>query len=242
MLVVSVGTATASTDPYRDQAERIACPSAPPGWTHPPESEGGRSILTPLTAVAQPDDPTELFGAPVVQVTCIYRAAAEHLQVSVRYALPIDLNPWNDFYIGCTVTNHPEVVSQRIRLEQQRSRLPSHRREDVESRHVHRRSERAPANRRAPVRGGDQSDAQGGAALRARLQACRQRRARRPQVDLVLQLRRADAARGCHEQRPEQRLLRDHREPFRVALWGRSAICSPRTSGSASRAREKRGR
>jgi hypothetical protein len=112
VLVVGVGTATASTDPYRDQAERIACPPAPPGWTHPSENQGGRTILTPLTAVAQPDDPTELFGAPVVQVNCIYRGSAgRSLQVSVRYALPIDLNPWNDFYIGCTVTNHPEVVS-----------------------------------------------------------------------------------------------------------------------------------
>ena len=34
--------------------------SGPPGWTTIPESEGGRYILTPLTVVAQPDDPTFL--------------------------------------------------------------------------------------------------------------------------------------------------------------------------------------
>jgi hypothetical protein len=112
MLVLSAGTAGASMDPYRDQAETIACPSAPAGWFNPPESEGGRSILTPLTAVAQTDDPTVLFGAPVVQVGCNYRTTGgSELQVSVRYALPIDLNPWNDFYIGCSVTGHPVSVA-----------------------------------------------------------------------------------------------------------------------------------
>src|SRR5262249_43468237 len=112
VLVLSVGTAIASPDPYRDQAERIACPSAPPGWSHPSESEGGRSILTPLTVVEQTDDPSVRVGAPVVQVDCIYRSTGSRdIQVSVRYALPIDINPWNDFYIGCTVTGHPQAVS-----------------------------------------------------------------------------------------------------------------------------------
>src|SRR4029078_8054278 len=51
-------------------------------------------------------------AARVVQVDCLYRAGGSRdLRVSVRYALPIDINPWNDFYIGCTVTGHPEVVS-----------------------------------------------------------------------------------------------------------------------------------
>jgi hypothetical protein len=112
LLVLGAGTANASPDPYRDQAERIKCPAAPPGWFNPSESEGGRNILTPLTAVQQTDDPTVLVGAPVVQVDCNYRTTdGRDLQVSVRYALPIDLNPWNDFYIGCTVTGHPEVSS-----------------------------------------------------------------------------------------------------------------------------------
>jgi hypothetical protein len=126
VLVLSFGTASAygSPDPYRDQAERIACPSAPPGWLHPSENEGGRYILTPLTAVAQTDDPTVLVGAPVVQVDCVYRTTAgRDLQVSVRYALPIDINPWNDFYIGCTVTGHPQSVATAAHAWNERDRI-----------------------------------------------------------------------------------------------------------------------
>jgi hypothetical protein len=124
MLVFSGGTASASTDPYLDQAETIACPSAPPGWFNPPESEGGRNILTPLTAVAQTDDPTVLFAAPVVQVDCHYRTAGGNdLQVSVRYALPVDINPWNDFYIGCTFTGRPQPVSTAAHAWNDRDRV-----------------------------------------------------------------------------------------------------------------------
>jgi len=109
LLVGGVPSATASQDPYRDQAEKIACPSAPPGWTDPSESAGSRTILTPLTAIVQPLDPTEFFGTPAVQVECDYRTpGGKNLEVFVRYALPIDINPWNDFYIGCTVTGHPQ--------------------------------------------------------------------------------------------------------------------------------------
>jgi hypothetical protein len=112
VLVFTAGAASASTDPYRVQAETIACPSAPSGWFNPPESEGGRFVLTPLTAVAQTDDPTEFFAAPIVQVDCRYLTHdGRALQVSVRYALPIDINPWNDFYVGCTVTGRPEPAS-----------------------------------------------------------------------------------------------------------------------------------
>jgi hypothetical protein len=112
VLVLCAGIARASTDPYRDQVETIPCPAGPPGWTNPPESQGGRNILTPLTSVAQTDDPTYLFAAPVVQLDCIYRTSAgRDLQLSVRYALPIDLNPYNDFYVGCTITGHPQSVA-----------------------------------------------------------------------------------------------------------------------------------
>jgi hypothetical protein len=124
LLVLSVATARASPDPYRDQAETIACPSAPPGWFNPAESEGGRSILTPLTVVAQTDDPSVRVGAPIVQVDCNYRAAGgRDLQVSVRYALPIDINPWNDFYIGCTVTGRPQAASTAAHAWNDRDRV-----------------------------------------------------------------------------------------------------------------------
>jgi hypothetical protein len=124
VLVLSAGAASASTDPFRDQAETIACPSAPPGWFNLSESEGGRTILTPLTAVEQTDDPTVLVGAPIVQVNCFYRTTAgRDLQVSVRYALPIDLNPWNDFYIGCTVTGHPQSVATAAHAWNERERI-----------------------------------------------------------------------------------------------------------------------
>ena len=112
VLVLRVGMAGASADPYRDQAERIPCPPAPAGWTNPPESDGGRYIITPFTAVELTDDPTTLVGAPIVQLDCHYRLArGEDIPVSVRYALPIDINPWNDFYIGCSSVNHEQAVS-----------------------------------------------------------------------------------------------------------------------------------
>ena len=54
-------------------------------------------------------DQTTFFGSPVAQLDCSYRTSdGKYLDVFVRYALPIDLNPWNDFYIGCTVTGHPQ--------------------------------------------------------------------------------------------------------------------------------------
>ena len=116
VLVLTAGAASASADPYRDQAETIACPSAPPGWVNPPESEGGRYVLTPLTGVASGDDPTEFFAAPIVQIDCHYRTTGgKDLQVFVRYALPIDINPWNDFYVGCTITGRPEPASTAAR-------------------------------------------------------------------------------------------------------------------------------
>jgi hypothetical protein len=109
LLAISGGTAGASGNPYLDQAENITCPAAPAGWFNPGDAAGGRTFLTPLTALVQPDGPTEYFSAPVVQVDCLYKTdGGKQLDVSVRYALPIDINPWNDFYIGCTVTGHPQ--------------------------------------------------------------------------------------------------------------------------------------
>jgi hypothetical protein len=112
VLVLTAGTASVSADPYRDQANSIACPSAPSGWVNPPESQGGRYVLTPLTGVASGDDPTEFFAAPIVQIDCHYRTTdGKDVQLFVRYALPIDINPWNDFYVGCTATGRPQPDS-----------------------------------------------------------------------------------------------------------------------------------
>jgi hypothetical protein len=124
VLLLSVATAGASADPYRDQAARVPCPAAPPGWFNPPASEGGRTVLTPLTAISAPDGLTELSAAPAVEIDCDYRTTSgKDVQVRVRYALPIDLNPWNDFDIGCTVTGHPQAVSTAAQAWTDRARV-----------------------------------------------------------------------------------------------------------------------
>jgi hypothetical protein len=43
--------------------------------------------------------------------------------VSVRYALPIDINPWNDFYIGCTVTGRAQAPSTAAHAWNDRERV-----------------------------------------------------------------------------------------------------------------------
>ncbi len=112
LLAVGAGAAHASGDPYKDQADTVPCPRAPSGWFNPPASEGGRSVLTPLSTLNSPDGLDAYSAAPAVEIDCNYRTAGgKDLEVSVRYALPIDLNPWNDFDIGCTEVAHPEAVS-----------------------------------------------------------------------------------------------------------------------------------
>lgn len=124
LLVLSGGTAGASGDPYLDQAEKIVCPAAPAGWSNPADSAGGRTFLTPLTPIVQPDGPTEFFGAPVVEVDCHYvTASGKTIAVLVRYALPVDINPWNDFYIGCTVTGHPQNAATSDHAWSKRDRI-----------------------------------------------------------------------------------------------------------------------
>ena len=117
VLVLGVGTARASTDPYHDQADaKVPCPAAPTGWAHPPDSTGSRFVLTPLTVI-QNGTRQVAFGAPIVQINCEYVAGGgtKNLEVMVRYALPIDLNPWNDFYVGCTALGRPQPPSTAAR-------------------------------------------------------------------------------------------------------------------------------
>lgn len=124
LMFVTAGTAFGSTDPYRDQAETIPCPVPPAGWTNPAESDGGRVILTPLTPVSSALDPTLEFGAPIVQLDCLYKTASSKiLNMYVRYALPIDLNPWNDFYVGCTSTHRPQPIATRAKAWNGRDRV-----------------------------------------------------------------------------------------------------------------------
>jgi hypothetical protein len=112
LLAIGVGTAVASGDPYLDQANRVPCPSAPPGWVNPPASENGRTVLTPLTVLTSADGIDVYSAAQAVEIDCDYKTdAGKEIQLSVRYALPSDLNPWSDFYIGCTALDHPEAVS-----------------------------------------------------------------------------------------------------------------------------------
>lgn len=123
LLAAGAATARASGDPYADQAERIPCPAAPNGWLLP--EAGGRTVLTPLTPVAGgPSDPTIFFSAPVVQVDCHYMThAGKDFDVAVRYVLPMDLNPWNDFYIGCTSTGHPQNAATSSKAWNGRDRI-----------------------------------------------------------------------------------------------------------------------
>jgi hypothetical protein len=122
LLALGAGTAGASQDPYRDQAEKIACPAGPSGWFSP--TADGRTILTPLATGTQPNDPTGYVPAPVVEVDCHYQTTAgKDFEVLVRYALPIDFNPWNDFYIGCTVTGHAQNVATAAHAWSDRDRI-----------------------------------------------------------------------------------------------------------------------
>ena len=95
------------------------------GWLVKPLRERrGRTILTPLTPLASGLDPTVLFGAPIVEVACYYRTAdGKDLEVTVRYALPIDINPWNDFYVGCTALGRQQPVATQAKAWNNRDRV-----------------------------------------------------------------------------------------------------------------------
>src|SRR6185437_4234688 len=48
------------------------------------------------------DDPQNAIGGNVDTISCVYHHAdLEQLYVTVSFALPTDLNPFNDFYLGC---------------------------------------------------------------------------------------------------------------------------------------------
>jgi hypothetical protein len=105
---MAAGSARAAGDPYAAEAAKVPCPAAPVGWHGVPSA---RSVLTPNTI--SPDGNLILyFAAPIVEIVCVYRTSAgKNMDVRVRYALPIDVNPWNDFDIGCTSTHPPAAPS-----------------------------------------------------------------------------------------------------------------------------------
>ena len=105
---LGAGSVHAGGDPYATQADTVPCPTPPSGWSNTPAA---REVLTPNTI--SPDGNLILyFSAPVVEIVCVYRtAAAKDMDVRVYYDLPTDMNPWNDFDIGCTSTHAPAASS-----------------------------------------------------------------------------------------------------------------------------------
>jgi hypothetical protein len=90
--------------PYKDP-KGIACPAAPAGWTIAPGDStdtppGGRTITQPSTVGG--DGGAQ--GGTEIDVACQYSDAASGgiLRMDVRYALPSDPAPGNDFYFGCS--------------------------------------------------------------------------------------------------------------------------------------------
>jgi hypothetical protein len=84
-------------------ANSIACPKAPAGWTTP-AGVGGRTVRSPNPLDATPGQNTYLQGTTQVQLLCGYTSpSGELFKVAVNYALPVaDYNPYADFDLGCT--------------------------------------------------------------------------------------------------------------------------------------------
>jgi hypothetical protein len=100
--IAAPSSPAAPVDPYDSAAANVVCPTAPTGWFNP-TGAGGRFVLTPLD-VAGNDG--EYGGSDVEEVDCGYfTSAGKHLIVTVRYALPRDVNPFADFNVGCTVND-----------------------------------------------------------------------------------------------------------------------------------------
>jgi hypothetical protein len=88
----------ATPSPVKDP-NLIACPSAPSGWTYAPV----RKTLATPESVPEPDAEEHLAtGGNLVTVACTYWATdIRQVTVRVTYDLPTDINPINDFYVGC---------------------------------------------------------------------------------------------------------------------------------------------
>src|SRR5438105_985383 len=95
-------------------ANSIACPAAPSGWTLPKDM--GRWVVSPNQADAVPSRLNDNWdpGRDQVTVFCNYfTKTANTLLLQVSYALPGNINPFNDFDVGC-VDNSPSPGGARV--------------------------------------------------------------------------------------------------------------------------------
>jgi hypothetical protein len=98
---VFAAAAGAAGDPIRD-ASNIVCPPGPPNWSiNEKKIWDGRHDV-------------RLAGLQQVAVNCNYVTSNfDHIEVSVSYALPTDVNPVNDFYFGCSSGGIPWTATDR---------------------------------------------------------------------------------------------------------------------------------
>lgn len=91
-------------DPVKDPST-IACPSAPSGWSL--SAVEGKTIWDGAHNA-------RLAGLQQVAVNCNYVTAEfEHIEVTVSYALPTDINPRGDFFFGCSSAVTPWNANDR---------------------------------------------------------------------------------------------------------------------------------
>src|SRR5262245_9926852 len=95
---ILANSSAGAAGPMKDPAT-MPCPTPPSGWDALPPK---KSLATPQS-VPEPDAEEHFAtGGNLVNVTCTYYAATNtHVDVTVSYALPSDINPVNDFYWGC---------------------------------------------------------------------------------------------------------------------------------------------
>jgi hypothetical protein len=113
MLVCSPGIAGYSATGPAKSVDTIACPTAPAGWTKPPDVDSsGQPWGKMVVASAGGNSGT---GGDRAQVNCnYYDARGHHVLVVVNLALPSDLNPIANFYFGCSSSVTPWTSRDRM--------------------------------------------------------------------------------------------------------------------------------
>jgi len=96
--------APAAGEPVKDPST-IACPPGPAGWALSPVD--GKMVWDGKHDV-------RLAGLQQVAVNCNYVTPDDkHIEVSVAYALPTDINPKGDFFYGCSSGELPWTSTDR---------------------------------------------------------------------------------------------------------------------------------